>query len=230
MMSSCAPGFHWRSGLRCALLCCLVLAVGCQTPVVPQPAALPGRHTQVRVCIVHVECLRAGPSVIDPRHWWLFLKIQLLGSSADAVKEAAWAMDEPFGELGRSIATVMEREGTHVDIIAPEDLEVHYDPSKPMPLVSPAMPTRPALQPTGDWKCELFATLFVVRRPGAQVELAIDGEALRTGLIESRRLAKDSLIRSGSLTGGTFRVVIPDPQPDAPASSGAGIGQPQRGG
>lgn len=235
---------RWSRVLNCAAAGCCMCAIGCQGRIIPPPQLPPpfshpqpvpdwsDPQKQGKVSIATVDCVEAGPRMGDPDEapmWFIYLKFRLIGSTKEAVKKAAYAMAvDNLSILGPFVATLTEASGASNPVVAP--IRRLPTPGELHPTVEPLLPSTPELQASGDWMCEVHAVIYAAQRPGPVVDLAIDGEALRLGAIEVGCLRRTASIPAGGLTGGTFRITIPDPKPDAPTSSGAGIGQTLSGG
>ncbi len=229
------PDATVRAPLLLLLAACSTCLIACRTP--PPPFSVPqptpdwsDPEKQGRVSVEAVSCEDAWPSKTNPGCWRLILRFRVLGNSAEVAGFVAHGIT--FGICGVAPYAVVLHEvgGPGIRLRVPRS---NWNPFiRPIDF-DPVFPECPQQLPSGEWETVVPAVIYAERQPVGEVELSIDGEALRRELTiegeERRSPARiPASIPIGGLTGKSakFSVPAPAPAPDSPNSAptaGAGI-------
>jgi hypothetical protein len=224
---------------------------GCRGSIIPPPELPPPFSArqptpdwsdparQARVAVTKIECL--GATLIGPVEYreagalfstqasgWclLWLRVQLTGKPSKELRHFGIEMECGFIRIAPFVATVRENDGTMIRVVdrvrrglAPGEIPISYTPQLP-----PHELVRAGTDTSDTWHFPVDVGMLLSTRPRSEVEIAIDGEALRKA-IEGMypRRSHPSPFPPGAVTGGTFRVTIPEPKHDhAPLKSPPG--------
>ncbi len=225
--------------LTAMLASCCVLLTACQAPPpapfsTPQPQ--PDWSDPEKQCKVDVEVLRCTesrpyttrfPYAAHPGCWRLELTVRTRGSANEVVDRVSYGLCHALTWSADRCITLKQRDGKVIPLTVPK--RVWYEGfvnDSSMILVEPILPEDPVQLPSGEWQVEFqYYTVLTTQLPVGEVDLAIDGEALRCALISEGERRLDC-IPVGGLTGNTSVFTVPAPKadtPDAPPTSGAVI-------
>ncbi len=233
MATGCEPRFRVRPSPFSWVLAVICVSTGaCQAPPrapfsTPQPQpdwSDPERQGKATVAVISSYRIEAS----RPQGFWsLLLRVRVVASSGELSQVVADAICSSFMDTSPRVATLRYVGGGTIQLSEPHRPWITF--TDPMIIIDPVQPYYPAKQlPSGEWAIETPTSLIMEGLPTGEIEIAIDGEALRRELI--RTASPKSVLHTiptGGLTAKTSVFTVPAPKPETPAApptSGAGIG------
>lgn len=224
---------------RLLLLSVCAWLTACQAPPpapFSTPLPQPDWSDPEKQCKVDVEVLRCMevrsyitrfPYAAQSGCWDLELTVRTRGIAKEVVDRVSYGLCHALEWSADRCITLKQRDGKVIPLTVPK--RVWYEGfvnDTSMILVDPILPKDPVQLPSGEWQVEFqYYTVLTTQLPVGEVELAIDGEALRRTLISDGDRDLDC-IPVGGLTAKTSVFLVPAPEPDtpdAPPTSGAEI-------
>ncbi len=203
--------FRWILAATC------LLTGACQAPPPPfsEPQPQPDWSDPERQGKATVEALSCDRIRATREHgcWSLHINARIVANSRETAELVARAICFTFCSTAPHAARLREVEGATIQLSEPYRPWITF--SDPMLCTDPVHPEYPAKQlPSGEWAIETPTSFITKGLPSGEVELTIDGEALRKALSNKRGWMLDC-VPVGGLTGTTSVFTVPTPKPSA---------------